>query len=97
MPSRSAAIAIRRASRGKPIDGKELAGGREFDIADGHIVGSNITPDRGDRDRQVEHRPDCLRAAQRQAAGRFDNRPADAFAILSATYRTAMPKRSRCI
>jgi len=29
-----------------PIPGMELAGGREFDIAAGHIVGSNITPDR---------------------------------------------------
>jgi mono/diheme cytochrome c family protein len=29
-----------------PIAGMELAGGREFDIEAGHIVGSNITPDR---------------------------------------------------
>jgi len=29
-----------------PILGMELAGGREFDIEAGHIVGSNITPDR---------------------------------------------------
>jgi mono/diheme cytochrome c family protein len=29
-----------------PIPGMELAGGREFDIEAGHIVGSNITPDR---------------------------------------------------
>jgi len=35
-----------RDAAGKPIDGKELSGGREFDIAAGHIVGSNITPDR---------------------------------------------------
>ena len=30
----------------KPIPGMELAGGREFDIEAGHIVGPNITPDR---------------------------------------------------
>jgi mono/diheme cytochrome c family protein len=29
-----------------PLPGMELAGGREFDIEAGHIVGSNITPDR---------------------------------------------------
>src|SRR5437588_13110797 len=29
-----------------PIAGMELAGGREFDIEAGHIVGPNITPDR---------------------------------------------------
>src|SRR4051794_38936003 len=29
-----------------PIPGMELAGGREFDIEAGHIIGSNITPDR---------------------------------------------------
>src|SRR5258706_14185658 len=29
-----------------PVPGMELAGGREFDIEAGHIVGSNITPDR---------------------------------------------------
>jgi mono/diheme cytochrome c family protein len=29
-----------------PIPGVELAGGREFDIEAGHIIGSNITPDR---------------------------------------------------
>ena len=29
-----------------PIDGMELAGGREFDIEAGHIIGPNITPDR---------------------------------------------------
>src|SRR5882672_6630610 len=30
----------------KPIPGMELAGGREFDIEPGHIVGPNITPDK---------------------------------------------------
>lgn len=30
----------------KPIPGMELAGGREFDIEAGHVVGPNITPDR---------------------------------------------------
>src|SRR5256885_84140 len=30
----------------KPIPGMELAGGREFDIEAGHIIGPNITPDR---------------------------------------------------
>ena len=29
-----------------PIAGMELAGGREFDIEAGHIIGPNITPDR---------------------------------------------------
>ena len=29
-----------------PIPGMELAGGREFDIEAGHIIGPNITPDR---------------------------------------------------
>ena len=30
----------------RPVAGMELAGGREFDISLGHIVGPNITPDR---------------------------------------------------
>jgi mono/diheme cytochrome c family protein len=29
-----------------PIPGMALAGGREFDIEAGHIIGPNITPDR---------------------------------------------------
>jgi mono/diheme cytochrome c family protein len=33
-------------STSAPITGMELAGGREFDIEAGHIVGPNITPDR---------------------------------------------------
>jgi mono/diheme cytochrome c family protein len=35
-----------RDAANSPIPGMELAGGREFDIEAGHIVGSNITPDR---------------------------------------------------
>ncbi|HYM73436.1 MAG TPA: c-type cytochrome, partial [Stellaceae bacterium] len=30
----------------RPVEGMELAGGREFDIEIGHIVGPNVTPDK---------------------------------------------------
>lgn len=35
-----------RDANNKPLPGMELAGGREFDIDPGHIVGPNITPDK---------------------------------------------------